>query len=794
MKKTIIVLLLIITNSYAQNHPAVDKIFDSNTQYFSLNRDVIHLHLNKTTYVTGDEIWFKAYLRNRTTQKPALSISNIYLTLIDSQGTELTRNLFYAEKGISSGSILIDNTIKTGTYYLKAYTKYDNNFIEDESFTTTIQIVNPSEQIQSSAIAEQYDVQLLPEGGHLVQDVLNVVGCKITDANGRGVYITEAIVKDDLGEVITTFKSNSYGLGKFTITPLKERAYKVYIKINGRSKEINFPEANKRGIALSTSKHVTKDLLLVYLKTNPDTYQNIKDKAYHLVIHQDKKAKALPASFIDNNQEVRFVIPFSDLYPGTNSITLFDDQANPVAERLVFNHTIIPKIETEIQSAVIINDSIKVSLKNTLETKGIKSNMSISVLPEETLANRNPENIFASFLIKPYIKGEIENPDQYFSNINRKSLYNLDLLLLTQGWSKYSWGDIFNREVKELFKREQGISMFVNVNQKNVTAGTTLSLTSLENGIFESYDLSKNKALELKNFALLDSSTVRFSLLKNGKSSKAPVSVRFEPSQTDKTPSFKKFKLNTKKIIADPINASGLQSFITGSVELEEVLIKTVKDKEDDFTDIRGLTLGANGRIIDDETEKQFKRITDLIRTYGFQIGRDQNARLTIKKSNRGQDSFILGTVTDPIIFLNGNQLQSQNLDILDGMLTSDVSRIYHKERENSYGRDGNAGVIYIYTKKNLSNTGSDVTFNEFKVPFGFTAEKQFYLPRYASYTSDVFVKYGIIHWNPNVNTDKQGNASFTILNTASKKVNLYIQGMQEDGTLLSKFISLDIR
>ena len=52
-------------------------------------------------------------------------------------------------------------------------------------------------------------------------------------------------------------------------------------------------------------------------------------------------------------------------------------------------------------------------------------------------------NIEAAFLLTPYLKGYIEKPSYYFNNTDRKKLIELDLLLLTQGWSKYDWNDIF---------------------------------------------------------------------------------------------------------------------------------------------------------------------------------------------------------------------------------------------------------------------------------------------------------------------------------------------------------------
>ena len=56
----------------------------------------------------------------------------------------------------------------------------------------------------------------------------------------------------------------------------------------------------------------------------------------------------------------------------------------------------------------------------------------------------------------PFIKG--------FKNINRKKLNELDLLLLTQGWSKYDWNNIFKKPPINNFEFENGIDVTVNLN------------------------------------------------------------------------------------------------------------------------------------------------------------------------------------------------------------------------------------------------------------------------------------------------------------------------------------------
>ena len=49
---------------------------------------------------------------------------------------------------------------------------------------------------------------------------------------------------------------------------------------------------------------------------------------------------------------------------------------------------------------------------------------------------------------------------------NRKKLIELDLLLLTQGWSKYDWKDVFYTPITYQYESENGITLYGVLNTK----------------------------------------------------------------------------------------------------------------------------------------------------------------------------------------------------------------------------------------------------------------------------------------------------------------------------------------
>ena len=101
-------------------------------------RESIHLHVNKTTFIQGDEIWWTAYAYNKKSNQRSNPTKNLYCGLYDSNGDQITQDLFLFEKGVAHGSFKINSTWNPGTYYLKAGTKWMNNFKEDVPFIKKI--------------------------------------------------------------------------------------------------------------------------------------------------------------------------------------------------------------------------------------------------------------------------------------------------------------------------------------------------------------------------------------------------------------------------------------------------------------------------------------------------------------------------------------------------------------------------------------------------------------------------------------------------------------------------------
>lgn len=107
-------------------------------QNYDSGNEEVNLFTDRTLFISGEEILFAAFLDNHSDQSKTL-----YLELILPDGTSLVSQKHLISNKQSQGKLEIPQDILSGTYYLKAYTKYMRNF-GAESFTyLPVKIVNP---------------------------------------------------------------------------------------------------------------------------------------------------------------------------------------------------------------------------------------------------------------------------------------------------------------------------------------------------------------------------------------------------------------------------------------------------------------------------------------------------------------------------------------------------------------------------------------------------------------------------------------------------------------------------
>ncbi|WP_299834514.1 hypothetical protein [uncultured Tenacibaculum sp.] len=780
-------LLLLAVFQFAMLFSQIDNVEKNYTDYFDNEREVPYLHLNKTRFLKGESVWFKAYVLNLNTQKLHDKTSNLYCAIYDDKGEFKEQKLLYVKNGIASGNFKLDSTFTGKNYYVKASTNYMRNFEEDQSFLQKITLVDNAE-ITSEKVSSKmaYDLQVLPEGGHLLANSLNAVGIIFKDKNGDIPKTIKGEILDSSGILIEEFKLNEFGLAKTIVEVEKGKEYVAKVTLeDGETITSKLPSKELKGVTLNVD-NISTNMTKFMVNTNAETINDLTGKKYYLLIHNTNSY--LKREFVFKPNKVSYSLYLSqDMFkPGTNIATLFNEEDKPIAERVFFNHkkSLLGSVDVNIDD--VSTDSITVTLNNSKNDYN-QYYLSASVLPSSTASENTTQNIYSKFLLQPYINGEVKKSDYFFKDVNRKKLQELDLVLLTQGWSKYKWYNIFNLSPRKHYEFEKGITIKGSLNMNNVNNDTDIYLLSNANKLFVSKKV-KNNQVEFKNLYITDTTTVNLSYnTKKGKL-RSPKGYFRAKSMLDTSPlKVSESRLFTKEENVDIVDTFVLEEF----EELNEVEVKGRLIFKNKPFNINGARLLKYKKGLNLEGLQTFE---GFIRAQGFRISRP--TRLYPGTGDIARDiMFFRGSVVNGYrnnfrspFALDRTRIYLNNVDItndfnqLNALVTTgriiDFDEIYVSKRRN--------GEIYLFPAISIGKT--DDPFNRVKIETAYAVSKEYYQPKYVTTSHEIFEKYGAMFWNPNIElSPASSKIQFKIPRLNQNSIKIFIEGIGTDGSLIYK-------
>lgn len=406
--------------------------------------DVLYIQPSKEVYETGEDLWFKAYLMDRQSLALSDRSQTLYLLLRSASGDVVWSEKYPLKGGRGDGHVYVGENWQLGEYHIEGYTR--SSFTTDSTIAILprrIMVVNRIAQMDSiSAEAMKRDsterltakhrFNLFPEGGDLIDGVSSVVAFKATYGNGIPEEVAGIVWED--GHEIATFKSQHDGMGQFTITPNRNKDYKVQLS-DGRT--YSLPVIEQRGLALRVTRNNNSGITL--LVSAPDTISH----PFTVLAKMRGMPCCAAQGTVRGQQKVKLPIE-KFLMQGVVEITLSEGN-RPVAERLVF---VNPRLQLNITAKTDRQqynrrDQGKVSLKVTDPSGNpIQTELAVSIFDKACLYQPGHETILSHCLLSEEIRGDIFNPTYYFDELNEDRLQALDLLLLTQGWRRYVWENI----------------------------------------------------------------------------------------------------------------------------------------------------------------------------------------------------------------------------------------------------------------------------------------------------------------------------------------------------------------
>ncbi|RAJ22009.1 carboxypeptidase-like regulatory domain-containing protein [Pedobacter cryoconitis] len=105
-------------------------------------QEKVHLHLDKPYYAIGDNIWFKAYVTDNSTDQLSKISQVLYVDLINENDSVKSQVKLQLVSGLTWGDFKLTDTLPEGNYRIRAYTQWMRNAGPDFFFDKTIKIGN----------------------------------------------------------------------------------------------------------------------------------------------------------------------------------------------------------------------------------------------------------------------------------------------------------------------------------------------------------------------------------------------------------------------------------------------------------------------------------------------------------------------------------------------------------------------------------------------------------------------------------------------------------------------------
>lgn len=116
----------------------------------------IYLQTDRKAYTRGETIWFKAIVAQAKDNVPSVLSGVLHVELIDPFETLVGEKMIKLNNGIGSNFFTIADFYAPGTYQLRAYTRWDQNFDADFIFKTYLNIAEAKSQ---ELVVEKMEVE-----------------------------------------------------------------------------------------------------------------------------------------------------------------------------------------------------------------------------------------------------------------------------------------------------------------------------------------------------------------------------------------------------------------------------------------------------------------------------------------------------------------------------------------------------------------------------------------------------------------------------------------------------------
>ncbi|WP_343557664.1 TonB-dependent receptor plug domain-containing protein [Sphingobacterium sp.] len=642
----------------------------------------------------------------------------------------------------------------------------------------------------------QNSIQIFPESGELVNNILSKTGFKTLTPNGLGKKAKIKVVEENQ-TTVADFETNSLGMGSI---PLVLQTGKKYVATalfeDGSSTSASLPPVQNSGYVLTVNS-VLKDKIAAQLSATADLV-NGKDiyliAQYNgLVLHAAKQKL--------NGTDILFNIPKKNLPSGVLQLSILTEQMIPIVERLVFNYnttsTLLPvsvelnKSSFTTRDKVVADLSVKYEDSDTTRFAALSASV-VNFSKVDSTTDRYYSSIVSELLLKSDLRGFIERPNYYFADLTNIKLTELDNLMLIQGWRKLDWKN-YTSTSTAAFRPEKGLTIAGTIKKtarKTVVPNAKVTLIPTSNMLLSVDTLTDNNG----RFAfdeLLFADSVKFIVTGDGPKEKKRVDIVIDnpltpPPNTSKDQPLLLNDINTTLLtqlknsqqFLGELEAAGI---IQKSIQLEEVQINRVRANKADKNSRNLNGPGNADQVISAEDLSTCTTLEQCLagRLVGVMF------RNGVPYSTR---SVGLNGGSPMQIVLDGMYIEAEQINMINVADISSIEVLRSAGNTAIYGMYGGNGVIVITSKSGDAISSSYTPTGILTItPKGLYVSRTFFKPQYDAKIQKELSRdlRTTIAWEPNLITPKDGKTHFEFFTSDEPGTyKLIVEGISMDGRI----------
>lgn len=654
------------------------------------------------------------------------------------------------------------------------------SFEESKDYTFTQKVKLPYS-------LEAADIQFLPEGGQWIIGKKATLAFRAVYPDGTPVALTGSLE----GEAESDFSSNIAGLGKIEFTPQKEEYVALVRSGNhGETRRISLPKALTTGLSIQVVQPENGAFISAFI-------QGVEVPGNLLFVAHTRGLISFMMQGKLSNGIWGLRVPKKNLPTGIHTLAVLDEQGRPLLERMVFVRSKDDLTIDLSKNPESLRPRGKVTLGLTSSSADslALTSMSVAVVDLDQVQDESEIHgtVFSHLLLSSDLKGDIYRPGYYFQENSPKVSEELDLVLLTHGWSRFTWEEVLKGTYPDQGHYiEQGITIAGQITEQTPTkkglGGGKITALVGEGVELLASEYGPDGSFLLTDLQYQDSVSVTLTADDQRARNFINLAIAFPTLQFPTLEGSYPTEIYWPKELIATVRERNLMQQLT---------------KDAQVTDLDGVTVEANtlqeeqtqARMLYGEGDASIKP-EDIPGGQGFinifQLiqGRVAGVRVTFDGFNatvliRGVGSLQAGL--EPMYMLNNVPVDAATLAQISPRDVESVEVFKDPARTAIFGSQGGNGVIAVYTK-----TGANISYKSVGGTLvtkysGYSSPRIFYSPKYEAGGSSLSLtdKRSTLYWNPLLQTDRDGKAEVVYYNSESATKHLLIvEGIDRKGRL----------